>query len=49
MAAQTILVVDDEPRIAAIAADYLRHAGYTVAVAGDGAQALEIVRVRKPD
>ena len=49
MAAQTILVVDDEPRIAAIAADYLRHAGYAVTVAGDGAQALEMVRARKPD
>ena len=40
MPAQTILVVEDEPRIAAIAADYLRHAGYQVAVAADGAQAL---------
>ena len=39
-ARQTILVVEDEPRIAAIAADYLRHAGYQVAVAADGAQAL---------
>ena len=28
MPAQTIFVVEDEPRIAAIAADYLRHAGY---------------------
>ena len=49
MPAQTILVVEDEPRIAAIAADYLRHAGYQVAVAADGAQALEAVRTVRPD
>jgi two-component system, OmpR family, alkaline phosphatase synthesis response regulator PhoP len=41
MPAQTILVVEDEPRIAAIVADYLRHAGYAVTVATDGARALE--------
>jgi DNA-binding response OmpR family regulator len=49
MPAQTILVVEDEPRIAAIAADYLRHAGYQVAVAADGAQALEAARTVRPD
>jgi two-component system, OmpR family, alkaline phosphatase synthesis response regulator PhoP len=49
MMAQTVLVVDDEPRIATIAADYLRHAGYTVIVAGDGVQALELARRRRPD
>jgi two-component system alkaline phosphatase synthesis response regulator PhoP len=49
MMAQTVLVVDDEPRIATIAADYLRHAGYTVIVAGDGMQALELARSRRPD
>jgi two-component system, OmpR family, response regulator len=48
MPAQTILVVEDEPRIAAIAADYLRHAGYAVTVASDGAQALEHAKAR-PD
>jgi two-component system, OmpR family, alkaline phosphatase synthesis response regulator PhoP len=47
--AQTVLVVDDEPRIAAIAADYLRHAGYTVLVAGDGTQALQLARATRPD
>jgi DNA-binding response OmpR family regulator len=46
---QTVLVVDDEPRIAAIAADYLRHAGYTVLTAGDGAEALALARARRPD
>jgi two-component system, OmpR family, alkaline phosphatase synthesis response regulator PhoP len=49
MHAQTILVVEDEPRIAGIAADYLRHAGYVVTVATDGAQALEKARGLRPD
>ncbi|PYQ46692.1 MAG: DNA-binding response regulator [Acidobacteria bacterium] len=47
--AQTVLVVDDEPRIAAIAADYLRHAGYAVLTAADGLQALELARTKRPD
>src|SRR5262245_40446471 len=47
--AQTVLVVDDEPRIAAIAGDYLRHAGYAVLTAGDGPQALQLARARRPD
>jgi two-component system, OmpR family, alkaline phosphatase synthesis response regulator PhoP len=46
---QTVLVVDDEPRIAAIAADYLRHAGYSVLTAGDGAEALALARAKRPD
>jgi two-component system, OmpR family, alkaline phosphatase synthesis response regulator PhoP len=49
MPAQTILVVEDEPRIAAIAADYLRHAGYIVVVASDGSQALQTARTMRPD
>jgi two-component system alkaline phosphatase synthesis response regulator PhoP len=44
----TILVVDDEPRIAQIAKDYLERAGYAVVVAGDGAQALHLARTRHP-
>lgn len=47
--AQVVLVVDDEPRIAAIAADYLRHAGYAVLVAGDGEEALRVARAKRPD
>ena len=46
---QTVLVVDDEPRIAAIAADYLRHAGYAVLTAADGAEALSLARTKRPD
>jgi DNA-binding response OmpR family regulator len=49
MAAQTVLVVEDEPRIAAIATDYLRHAGYRVETVADGAQALERAAGLKPD
>jgi DNA-binding response OmpR family regulator len=48
MASQTILVVEDEPRIAAIAADYLRHAGYRVETASDGAQALDRAAAAQP-
>jgi two-component system, OmpR family, alkaline phosphatase synthesis response regulator PhoP len=45
----TILVVDDERQIAAIARDYLTRAGFTVAVAADGASGLEIARQKRPD
>ena len=34
---KTILVVDDEPKIATLARDYLEHAGFAVLTAGDGA------------
>ena len=46
---KTILVVDDEPKIAALARDYLEHAGYAVVVAGDGPATLALVRSRRPD
>jgi two-component system, OmpR family, alkaline phosphatase synthesis response regulator PhoP len=44
-----ILVVDDEPRIAQIARDYLERAGYTVTTADNGADALAAARTRRPD
>jgi two-component system alkaline phosphatase synthesis response regulator PhoP len=44
-----ILVVDDEPRIAGIVKDYLERAGYGVALAGNGADALALARARRPD
>jgi two-component system alkaline phosphatase synthesis response regulator PhoP len=44
-----ILVVDDEPRIAAICRDYLEQAGFAVTVAGDGAEALAGARRSPPD
>jgi DNA-binding response OmpR family regulator len=46
---KTILVVDDEPKIAALARDYLEHAGYDVVVASDGRAALEAVDRAHPD
>jgi DNA-binding response OmpR family regulator len=44
----TILIVDDEPRIAAIAGDYLRHAGFSVVTAETGASGLERMRSVRP-
>ena len=44
-----LLVVDDEPRTAAITAEILRRAGYTVDVARSGGEALERVRSGSPD
>jgi DNA-binding response OmpR family regulator len=46
---KTILVVDDEPKIVALARDYLEHAGFGVLTAVDGSSALEQVRRRHPD
>jgi len=45
----TVLVVDDEPKIAQLARDYLEHAGFAVLTAGDGPSALQSVRTRHPD
>jgi len=44
----TILLVDDEPQIAQILRDYLEHAGYSVASARDGLEALRLFEARKP-
>ena len=44
-----ILVVDDEPRIAEIARDYLERAGFKVTTAGNGTDALAFARTRRPD
>ena len=43
---QTVLVVDDEPKIVQLARDYLEHAGFAVLTAGDGASSLHAVRKR---
>jgi two-component system alkaline phosphatase synthesis response regulator PhoP len=45
----TVLVVDDERRIAQIASDYLQHAGFGVILAGDGREALARARTGQPD
>jgi DNA-binding response OmpR family regulator len=46
---RTILVVEDEPRIAGLVRDYLEHAGFAVLAASDGAAALATFRARRPD
>jgi two-component system alkaline phosphatase synthesis response regulator PhoP len=44
-----ILVVDDEPRIAAICRDYLERAGFKVIVAATGPDAVTLARTKQPD
>ncbi|CAN7519077.1 response regulator [Acidovorax sp. LjRoot74] len=44
-----ILVVEDEPDIAAIVVDYLRHAGYTVEHQAEGRAALASIVAAPPD
>ena len=46
---KTILVVDDEPSIAQIAGDYLRHGGFGVITATNGVEALALARAQRPD
>jgi DNA-binding response OmpR family regulator len=46
---KTILVVEDEMKIARLVRDYLEHAGFEVIVAGDGESALASSRGRRPD
>jgi len=43
-----ILVVDDDPKIVALLEAYLLRAGFQVATAADGRQALRLVRERRP-
>ena len=44
-----ILVVDDEPRVARLARDYLEKNGFRVVTAGDGLSALASARREKPE
>jgi DNA-binding response OmpR family regulator len=44
-----LLLVDDDPAIRLIAGKALRRAGFTVTMATDGAQALEMVRAERPE
>jgi len=43
-----VLVVDDDPKIAALVGLYLERAGFQVAIAGDGLTALRLMREREP-
>lgn len=38
----TVLVVDDEPAVARLAADIIEHHGYSALIAGDGVEAIEL-------
>ncbi|MBI4861640.1 MAG: response regulator [Candidatus Riflebacteria bacterium] len=46
---KTILVVDDEPNVRTYLKTLLEDAGFKVVIAGDGVEALEIIRKSKPD
>jgi two-component system, OmpR family, alkaline phosphatase synthesis response regulator PhoP len=46
---KTILVVEDEMKIARLVRDYLQHAGFAVIVTGDGESALASARGARPD
>ena len=46
---ELILIVDDEPRIAKLARDYLERGGFQVATAVDGPAALAAARADQPD
>jgi len=45
---QAIMIVEDEPELAAVVADYARAAGYTAQVFGDGRAALDAIRANPP-
>jgi CheY-like chemotaxis protein len=46
---KTVLVVDDEPDVRGYLAQILQDAGFCVRTAGDGAEALEMIRQDPPD
>ena len=45
----TIMIVEDEPELAAVIADYACAAGYLPTVHGDGSEALAAIRAAPPD
>lgn len=44
-----ILIVEDEEKLAALLGDYLRQGGFEPQTLGDGAAAVEMIRVERPD
>lgn len=46
---ETILLIEDEPKVARLARDYLEKSGYRVLIAGDGKSGLAMARREKPD
>jgi DNA-binding response OmpR family regulator len=49
MNAAKIMVIEDEPSIAEVVQIYLRRAGYSVQVIGDGQTALSMLKIELPD
>ena len=49
MAKLTIVLVEDDPAVRKMTALRLEHEGYTVAVAGDGEEALAVIAASRPD
>jgi len=49
MKGERILIVEDEPDLAGIVADYANAAGYAATVLGDGIEALAAIRADTPD
>jgi DNA-binding response OmpR family regulator len=46
---ETILIIEDEPKVARLARDYLEKSGYRVLIAADGKSGLAMARGEKPD
>src|SRR5690606_18028491 len=44
-----VLIVEDEPKLASLLADYLRAAGYDCEILGNGAEVVPAVRANPPD
>ena len=49
MAAKTVLVVDDEPKVCELIKAYLEKDGYETIIAGDGKSAVDLARGKRPD
>ncbi|AZZ89703.1 response regulator [Hahella sp. KA22] len=49
MPQNSILIVEDEPKLASLLKDYLQQEGYQCDIIGDGQQALEKIRAGAPD
>jgi CheY-like chemotaxis protein len=48
-AAKTIIYVEDEPAVRRLVSFWLEDAGFTVLLAADGAEGMELIRSARPD
>ncbi|MES2536220.1 MAG: response regulator [Pseudomonadota bacterium] len=48
-AAATVMIVEDEPKLASLLSDYLRKAGYQTVMIADGREVVPAVRAAAPD